>query len=63
MPWVDILCLLFRKKSPASRKHLGFQIELSVYCQDLGEEMLRILITYSKGLHSPEQNTKLQTLP
>lgn len=61
MPWVDILCLPFGK-SPASRKHLGFQIELSVYCQDLEEEMLRMLITCSQGLCSPEQNTKLQRL-
>lgn len=60
MQWVDVLCLLFRK-SPASRKHLGLQIELSVYCQDL-EEMLRILITCRQGLSSPEQNTKLQRL-
>jgi len=61
VPWVDVLCLLLRK-SPASRRHLGFQIELSVYCQDLQEEMQRILITCSQGLHSPEQNMKLQRL-
>lgn len=61
MPWVDVLCLPFRK-SPVSRKRLGFQIELSVYCQNSEEEMQRILITCSQGLHSPEQNMKLQGL-
>lgn len=61
MPRVDVLCLPFRK-SPTSRKHLGFQIELSACCQDLQEEMLRILITCSQGLLSSERSMEIQSL-